>query len=112
MKSIEYYLWFYGDLTANQAVQILKQFDRDHEQVIVYDVNRSCNTTMSVRVFLCGINGSDKARNVGPLQFCGGPPGQYIWANGSLLTMAVDAIMHHQATEDRKIQDYGTKVAL
>lgn len=110
MKSLEEYQREFANLTASEAVDILSEMGALADQIIIDGVAGSKVTTPFKYCF--EIPQDIPAATIGPIQFCGGPPGQYNWIKGSLLTMILDYVMHYDATEERRKRIYGTKVAV
>lgn len=109
MRSFEEYLREFADLTAGQAIDILSEMQIEKDRIIIE--GRAGNVMTTPMHFCFKLPWDTPACTVGPIQFCGGPPGQYNWIQGTLLTMVLDHVMHHDATEELKTRLYGTKIA-
>ncbi len=109
MRSFEEYQREFANISAGEAIAILSEMGVEKDRIIVSSPSGNVMTTPMRLCFKLPYD--HPAREVGPLQFCGGPPGQYNWIEGSLATMVMDHVMHHDATEERKTRIYGTKVA-
>lgn len=87
-------------LNVTEALKILKTLDCLYEKIIV-------NTTMgnkaiSIAVFCRNIPDVVFASSVGPIQFSGGPPGDYFWILGSLRDIVIDKLMYRDAIAERR----------
>ena len=88
-----------ANLSVHSACGLLIDLDAYLDNVVIYDYGRKTNVDITIKDLCKTIHGSQMAVTVGPLSFCGGPPGQYNWYRGSLLTLVLDKVMHHDASE-------------
>jgi hypothetical protein len=110
MRSFEEYQREFANLTAGEGIAILSELSMAGDRIIVPS---QVGNVMTTPMKLCfKLPYETPANTVGPLQFCGGPPGQYDWIEGSLATMVMDHVMHHDAVEERRTRIYGTKIAV
>lgn len=110
MRSFADYEREYENLTAGQAIDLLIELDAITDRIIV---EGAAGNIMMTPMRMCfKIPGERKASTLGPIQFCGGPPGTYTWVVGSLLAMVMDKVMYRDAKEEAKARRYGMKVAV
>jgi hypothetical protein len=111
MKPLEDYQREFAQLTAGEAIDLLTEFKSLQEGVLIQDTEtrRLVRTTPMQLCFK--VPGETLASKVGPFQFCGGPPGRFLWVGGTLQTMVIDKVMHFDAEEELLRAEYGIKIA-
>jgi hypothetical protein len=106
MKPVADYETYCMGMTVREALDILEAMNVEDEKIIYSDVNGS--HAVSIWDFCYKIPDSVLASSIEPIQFSGGPPGQYFWAVGSLNTLVMDKLMYRDAIEEVR---YGSHMA-
>jgi hypothetical protein len=85
-------------MTVREALDILEAMNVEDEKIIFSDATGS--HAIPIWDYCTGIPDSVLADSIEPIQFSGGPPGQYFWSVGSLNTLVMDKLMYRDAIEE------------
>jgi|WetSurMetagenome_2_1015567.scaffolds.fasta_scaffold02484_8 hypothetical protein len=109
MRPFEDYQRELTGITLEEAVTLLQEIGYDKERIILRTpTGNFIGTPMSVCFKLPG---KRLANTIGPIEFCGGPPGRVRWVIGTLETFVLDKMMTFDADAEIHYEIYGTKVA-
>jgi hypothetical protein len=101
MRALAEYEKYCEDITVEAARDLLLELDCDQEKIIICAPGG--NYTIPVLEYCQGLE-QLLAEHVNPIQFCGGPPGEYFWVVGSLKTMVIDKLMYYDAVAERRMR--------
>jgi hypothetical protein len=95
MKPVSSYEMYCIGMTVHEALEILIEMEAEEEKIII--TTQDGNKYVTIWDYCNGVPGSVQAESIEPIQFCGGPPGQYFWVVGSLKTLIMDRLMYKDA---------------
>jgi hypothetical protein len=101
MRAICEYEKYCEGMMVKRALDLLIELECDQEKIIIS--TQDGNYTISVRKYCLGLE-HILAKNIQPIQFCGGPPGQWFWTVGSLQTMVIDKLMYYDAVAEQRMK--------
>jgi hypothetical protein len=93
MKSVKEYYQKYFNLTVNEAFDLLYDLGILDETILKWNSEESKMEKTTPWGLLTNIQDNLVIRNMGPVQFCGGPPSELSWLTGTLLSYVLDRIM-------------------
>lgn len=112
MKNLEFYLHSFRNLKVGEAWTFLSSLGALDDTILIWNIYEEKFKRTTPRNVFDGYGHLDACDKIGPVQFSGGPPGQPLWATGSMVTFTLDKIMYHVAHEELMKQQFGPKVAI
>jgi hypothetical protein len=85
-----------GAISVIEALRMLRDFKCDTEEVLA--TGAAGNYKTNPWKITADYSDEYPAAGIGPMTFCGGPPGQSYWYTGSLLMFVIDRILYQIAS--------------
>jgi hypothetical protein len=110
MKELEFYQHSFRQLKVGEAWAFLSSLDCLDDVVLMWNSHEVKFNRTNPRDIFDMYGQMDLCEDIGPVQFSGGPPGNIIWATGTMKTFVMDRIMSHVAREEKMTKEFGPKV--